>query len=73
MSLKRQGASGVSSTSDTSNFFAERDDPAKAVSIRRANHSLMGGGPAMVSARVRRATNWASSMKNGTPPQWSAW
>src|SRR5262249_18124938 len=47
--------------------------PGKVAANARSYQACRPGGPAIVSGRVRLATNCASSTRNGTPPKWSAW
>src|ERR1043166_6676615 len=73
MSPSERRSADASSTRLSSNRRCVLDEPANDVSIARGYHSRSPGGPAIVSGRVRLVLNWASSMKNGTPPKWSAW
>ena len=50
-------------------IFRRVDDPEKAVSMTRANHSSSPFGPRMVNGFRRFEKNCASSMKYGRPPK----
>src|SRR6266702_15580 len=61
---------GRSSVTSTANRRRTREEPGNRHSIASASRWPVPGGPATARGAVRPA-NWASRIKNGSPPKWS--
>src|SRR5689334_352240 len=61
---------GCSSVTSTANRRRTREEPGNRHSIASASRWPVPGGPATAGGAVRPA-NWASRIKNGSPPKWS--
>src|SRR6266567_1017260 len=61
---------GRSSVTSTANRRRTREEPGNRHSIASVSRGPMPGGPATARGAVRPA-NWASRIRNGSPPKWS--
>src|SRR6476469_3411725 len=61
---------GCNSVTSTANRRRAREEPGNRHSIASASRWPVPGGPATARGAVRPA-NWASRIKNGSPPKWS--
>src|SRR6266566_6133012 len=61
---------GFSSVTSTVNRRRTREEPGNRHSIASVSRGPMPGGPATARGAVRPA-NWASRIRNGSPPKWS--
>src|SRR6266581_8773787 len=61
---------GFSSVTSTANRRRTREEPGNRHSIASVSRRPVPGGPATARGAVRPA-NWASRIRNGSPPKWS--